>query len=159
MLQEISGGKMGPLHRSDHTCIAMIEHIATKMKKSMISALKSNDYFVSLTVDESSNFGKSYLIIYLRADVTGREAIENIFLDLVELDKSLIQCLCCCSLKNTLLTAGLDNEYLKSHLISIATDGASVMTGRESGLIAKLRKDFPSLKSIHCLACIVHCQL
>ncbi|KAI7810725.1 hypothetical protein IRJ41_005853 [Triplophysa rosa] len=26
------------------------------------------------------------------------------------------------------------------------------MTGRESGLIAKLRKDFPSLKSIHCLA-------
>lgn len=98
------------------------------------------------------NCGKIY-IIYLRADVTGREDIENISLDLVELDKGTTAEALYQALKKTLLTAGLDNGYLKSHLISISTEGASVMTERESGLIAKLTKDFftegHSLLAVH----------
>lgn len=78
---------MGLWHQSDHTCIAVIEHTATYIKSSLISALKSNDSFVSLIVDKRSNFAKSYIIFYLRGDVTGREDIENIFLNLVEIDK------------------------------------------------------------------------
>lgn len=96
----------------------------------MISALKSNASLVCLTVHEN-NFSKSYLIIYLRADVTAKEDIENIFLDLVDLDRGTTAEALYQALKKTLLTAGLDNEYIKSDLIRIATDGASVMTGRE----------------------------
>ncbi len=50
------------------------------------------------------------------------------------------------------MEAGLDDEYLKSHLICFTTDGASVMTGRESGLIKRLKKYYTLLESIHCLA-------
>lgn len=67
----------------------------------------------------------------MRADVTGSDDIKNIFLDLVELDKGTTAEALYQALKKTLLTAGLDDEYLKSHLISISTDGASVMTERE----------------------------
>ena len=38
------------------------------------------------------------------------------------------------------------------NLISIATDGAAVLTGRVGGLVTKLKQDFPKVQSIHCLA-------
>ena len=41
---------------------------------------------------------------------------------------------------------------LGNNLISIATDGAAVLTGKTTGLIAKLKLDFPKIHSIHCLA-------
>uniref|UniRef100_A0A6Q2YYZ8 DUF4371 domain-containing protein n=1 Tax=Esox lucius TaxID=8010 RepID=A0A6Q2YYZ8_ESOLU len=151
-LQETNGAKMGQLNRSEHACINMIEHVAVKMKKTVISKIKNNGSLLSITVDESSAFGISYLVIYIRADVTGRGDVENIFLDLVELDEGTTAENVYKALKNSLMMAKLDDEYLKNHLISIATDGAAVMTGKDSGLIARLKKDFPSLKSVHCLA-------
>lgn len=147
-LQETNGAKMGQLHRSDHACINMIEHVAVKMK-TVISKIKNNGSLLSITVDESSTYGISYLVIYIRADVTGRGDVENIFLDLA-LDEGIEYVYK--ALKNSLMMANLDDEYLKNHLISIATDGAAVMTGKDSGLILRLKKDFPSLKSVHCLA-------
>ena len=38
------------------------------------------------------------------------------------------------------------------NLISIATDGAAVLTSRQTGLIERLKRDFPQLQSVHCLA-------
>lgn len=150
-LQETNGAKMGQLHRSDHACINMIEHVAVKMKKTVISKIKNNGSLLSITVDESSTYGINYLVIYIRADVTGRGDVENIFLDLVALEGTTAENVYK-ALKNSLMMANLDDEYLKNHLISIATDGAAVMTGKDSGLIVRLKKDFPSLKSVHCLA-------
>ncbi|XP_034149789.1 E3 SUMO-protein ligase KIAA1586-like [Esox lucius] len=130
----------------------MIEHVAVKMKKTVISKIKNNGSLLSITVDESSAFGISYLVIYIRADVTGRGDMENIFLDLVELDEGTTAENVYKALKNSLMMAKLDDEYLKNHLISIATDGAAVMTGKDSGLIASsystvkaVWKDFPAL--------------
>lgn len=44
------------------------------------------------------------------------------------------------SMMVSLHKAGMDDEFLKMHLISIATDGSAVLTGKASGLIAKLKK-------------------
>lgn len=78
--------------------------------------------------------------------------MENIFLDLVALDERTTAENVFKALKNSWMMAKLDDEYLKNHLIGIATDGAAVMTGKDSGLFVRLKKDFPSLKSVHCLA-------
>ncbi len=48
--------------------------------------------------------------------------------------------------------AGMDDECLKTHLISVATDGAAEFTGEASGLIVKLKNDFSDVQSVHCLA-------
>ncbi len=148
-LQEINGVKTVSCHKSDHSCINIITHNASKMKKK-ISTFKSVGSWIGLTVDESTVFGRSYLILYLRGDVTRDSEIENIFLDLIELEEGTTAIYK--ALKKSLLEAGLDDEYLKSHLICLTTDGASVMTGRESGLITRLKKDYTLLESIHCLA-------
>ncbi len=84
--------------------------------------------------------------------MTGDSEIENIFLDSIELEEGTTADAIYKALKKSLLEDGLDDEYLKSHLICLTTDGASVMTGRESGLITRLKKDYTLLESIHCLA-------
>ncbi len=63
--------------------------------------------------------------------MTGDSEIENIFLDLIEMEEGTTADAIYKALKKSLLEAGLDDEYLKSHLICLTTDGASVMTGRE----------------------------
>lgn len=47
--------------------------------------------------------------------------------------------------------AGIDNEFLKVHFISIATNGAAVLRGKTSGLIVRLKNNFPNVQSVHCL--------
>ncbi|XP_059358928.1 E3 SUMO-protein ligase KIAA1586-like [Carassius carassius] len=151
-LQEMNGVKNVSCHKSDHSCINIITHIANKMRKKIVSTIKSAGSWICLTVDESTAFGRSYLILYLRGDVTGEGETENIFLDLIELEEGTTADAIYKALKKSLQEADLDDAYLKSHLICITTDGASVMTGRQSGLVTRLKKDYPLLESIHCLA-------
>ncbi|XP_052446063.1 E3 SUMO-protein ligase KIAA1586-like [Carassius gibelio] len=151
-LQEMNGVKTVSCHKSDHSWINIITHIANKMRKKIVSTIKSAGSWICLTVDESTAFGRSYLILYLRGDVTGEGETENIFWDLIELEEGTTADAIYKALKKSLLEADLDDAYLKSHLICITTDRASVMTGRQSGLITRLKKDYPLLESIHCLA-------
>ena len=40
----------------------------------------------------------------------------------------------------------------KQKLVSLGTDGANVMTGKHNSVLALLKRDVPSLVSIHCIA-------
>ncbi|KAK0133231.1 E3 SUMO-protein ligase KIAA1586 [Merluccius polli] len=146
-LNELNGAKVGPAHRSDHSCAAIVEHIADEMKKKLVSHILTLDSRISITLDESTIHGRSYMIIYIRCDVTGNGDVENVFFDIVELDHGDAESLHN-ALKNSLHLAGVNAEFLKR----IATDGAAVLTGRQTGLIERLKQDFPQLQSVHCLA-------
>ena len=39
-LQELNGAEVGPVHRSDQSCAQIVQHIATKMKKKMVTKIK-----------------------------------------------------------------------------------------------------------------------
>lgn len=151
-LQEQNGSKMGNVHRSDHSCAEISTHLASEMKRTMISNLKKANSPISISIDESSVYGLTYLIIYLRSDISGNGDLENIFLNLVELKQGTDAASIYSSLRESLRDAGLNDEWLSKHLISIATDGASVLTGKVSGLIARLKTDFPNVQAVHCLA-------
>jgi len=56
------------------------------------------------------------------------------------------------TLMTTLHSHQLDEEYLKDHLISITTDGASVITGVDNGVSTQLKRDYPEVKAILCVA-------
>ncbi|KAK1890660.1 E3 SUMO-protein ligase KIAA1586 [Dissostichus eleginoides] len=77
--------------------------------------------------------------------------VDNVFLDLKELAQGTDAESIYNSLREALRDAGFDDEFLFINLISIATDGASVLTGKNSGVIARLKQDFPKIQSIHCL--------
>lgn len=150
-LNELNGARVGPAHRSDHSCAEIIGHIAGEMKKTIVSRILTVDSRISVTLDESTIHGRSYMIVYLRCDVTGHGDVENVFFDLVELEGGDAESLHSALMKS-LYGAGLNSDFLKKNFISIATDGAAVLTGRQTGLVERLKRDFPRLQSVHCLA-------
>ncbi|XP_062376891.1 E3 SUMO-protein ligase KIAA1586-like [Sardina pilchardus] len=150
-LQEMNGAKVGPVHRSDKSCAEIIGHIAHEMRKRFVSNVKKAQSKISITIDESTVHGRAYMIIYVRCDVTGKGDVDNVFLDIKELAQGTDAESIYNSLRETLRGASFDDEFLINNLISIATDGASVLTGKRSGVITRLKQDFPKIQSIHCL--------
>ena len=93
----------------------------------------------------------STLIVYLKAQLETSGEPQFLFLDLVELTngesadeihKALVACL---------KRHGFDMDYLQEHFIAFTSDGASVLTGKKSGVMELLVKDFPNLITWHCL--------
>lgn len=153
-LQELNGNVVGNVHRSDHACTEIVDHIANEMKKKVVSNIKEKNSRISLTTDESTVYGLAYMIIFIRCDVTGDGDADNIFLELVELKDGTDADSIYNALRKSLQDAGFDDDFLQRNPISIAADGASVLIGYKNGVIAKLKRDFPNVKSIHSLA---HC--
>ena len=149
-MQELNGAEVGNIHKSDHACAEIISHIATEMRRKFVYNVKEMDSRVSITIDESTIHGSPYLIIYVRCDVSGKGDVDNVFLDLVELTHGVDAE----SIYNSMMAslAGMDDDFLKTHLISIATDGTAVLTGKASGLVVRLKEKFPNVHSVHCLA-------
>uniref|UniRef100_A0A8C6WVY2 HAT C-terminal dimerisation domain-containing protein n=1 Tax=Neogobius melanostomus TaxID=47308 RepID=A0A8C6WVY2_9GOBI len=123
-----------------------------EMRAKFVSKVKELGSRISITLDESTVHGLSYMIIYVRCDMTGTGEVDNVFLDIVELSEGTDAESIYKSLRESLRQAGLDDEFLGKNLICIATDGAAVLTGRVGGLVTKLKQDFPKVQSIHCLA-------
>ncbi|MBN3320745.1 K1586 ligase, partial [Atractosteus spatula] len=155
VLPELNGAKVGTVHKSDRSCAEIIGHIAKQMQNKLVSSIKELKSQNSLTIDESTVNGHAHLIIYMRCDESGKGDVDNVYLDTTELTdgtdtESIYSCL-----RGSLSNVGFDDEFMKKYLISIATDGAAVLTGKSSGLTASLKHDFPKVQSIHCLA---HCR-
>lgn len=53
-------------------------------------------------------------------------------------------------LLSCLQRGGLSMQYLKENVISLVTDGASVMLGRKSGVAKLFLDDFPNATVWHC---------
>ncbi len=56
-LQELKETGEGNVHRSDHACAEIVDHVANEMKKKVVSNIKEKNYRISLTTDESTVFG------------------------------------------------------------------------------------------------------
>ena len=52
---------------------------------------------------------------------------------------------------NCLNANGFTDEYLSECFIGFASDGASVMLGKKSGVATRLKARFPQLMTWHCL--------
>jgi len=80
-LQYQNGVLMESIHHSDHACANIIDHIGSQMRQEMVAHIKKNRSFISIAVYETTIYNKSYMIIYLRADVSG-QVVDNVFLDI-----------------------------------------------------------------------------
>ncbi len=150
-LQEANGLDLGPGLRSRFTATNMIGHIATEMRQSACSHIQKSGGKISVLIDESTTVSnKSALIIYLKCQSEVNGEPHFMFLDLIELEdqsaaticQSLLRCLSC---------HGFDDIYLKNNLICFASDGASVMLGKKSGVASLLAEKYPNIIRWHCL--------
>ncbi|UYV77289.1 hypothetical protein LAZ67_15000351 [Cordylochernes scorpioides] len=149
-LQTLNGIKLGSTLHSRYSATQIINHIACEMRKMLVAKILSTNSKITIQIDESTTLSnKLTLVIFLKAYLGG-ESIDYIFFDLCELqcqDSENIEK----ELLNTLYKHGLNEEYLKENWIAIATDGASVMVGRQSGVVTRLKQKFPKLFAWHCL--------
>ena len=139
---------MGHVLHSRVSAADICDHIGNEMRKNVVKAIKDSREKIGIMIDEATtNSLKSSLVVCLRFFLHGKPT--SMFLDLIELEKSDSQ-----TILDTLLGCmkkhGMDSDYLQECLICFASDGASVMTGRASGIVTKLKEMFPNIVFWHC---------
>ena len=139
---------MGHVLHSRVSAADICDHIGNEMRKNVVKAIKDSREKIGIMIDEATtNSLKSSLVVCLRFFLHGKPT--SMFLDLLELEKSDSQ-----TILDTLLGCmkkhGMDSDYLQEYLICFARDGASVMTGRASGIVTKLKEMFPNVVFWHC---------
>jgi hypothetical protein len=143
-LQEENGTDMGSILHYRHYCTEMVKVIARDKRQKLYSTLVQADSKFALTIDESTALSKkSALIVYLRFAIEGE--INSVFIHLIELDaqdsetitKSIV----------ALLThkCNMSSDFIRQHFVAFCSDGASVMTGKNSGMGTLLKRKFPYL--------------
>lgn len=150
-LQNINGIDIGVGLHSRNTAAAIIDHISDEMKRRIIQQIKNISGKISVIIDESTTLGsKSTLIVYLKCEFSKELPPHFLFLDLIELSgqtsEMIVQ-----SLFDCLNQHGFDENYLKENLISFASDGASTMLGKKSGVAGRLLKLYPDIVVWHCM--------
>jgi len=148
-LQQLNGIDMGRVLHSDHSGAEIIIHIATEMRRKLVTNIINNDSKISILIDESTSVsGLTILTVCIRASTSESVPI-TFFLDMVEVPKAdaanIKQELMKCLNVHGFLTA-----YPQKNLICFAADGASTMLGNKSGVATLLTKDFPDIVVWHC---------
>ena len=148
-LQIQNGIDMGIGLRTRFSATKIIDHIANEMRSTMCKTFKESKGKLSILIDESSTKSDiSTLIVYLKAQLEMSGEPQFLFLDLVDLKngesadeiyKTLLACL---------QRRRFDMDYLQKHFIAFTSDGASVLTGKKSGVMELLiLPNFPKLIS------------
>jgi len=133
---------MGHVLHSRVSAADICDHIGNETRKNVVKAIKDSREKIGIMIDEATtNSLKSSLVVCLRFFLHGKPT--SMFLDLIELEKSDSQ-----TILDTLLEClkkhGM-SDYLQEYLICFASDWASVMTGRASGIATKLKDMFPNV--------------
>ncbi|CAI7854989.1 unnamed protein product [Closterium sp. NIES-54] len=123
----------------------MVHCLSTYLTNAQMDHINSSP-FLGLQCDESTDRTRGkHMIVYLTFIMDRRVVTE--FFTLLTVEKcdaaSLFEVL-----MNHLRSAGVD----VSKLVGISTDGASVMTGKDNGLVARIREHAAHLFSCHCIA-------
>lgn len=149
-LQQLNGVDLGTCLHSRHSATAIINHIAVNMRKQMVQRLLRDSTKISVLIDESTSLSKkSAMVVTIRAGIGEADPL-FIFLDLVELEGQTAA-LVLDSLLFCLKQHGFSQEFLEKNWVGFASDGASVMTGKKSGVATRLKELFPHIVTWHCL--------
>lgn len=150
-LQKLNGVDIGVGLHSRYSSVEIIDHISKEMKQKVIRQILEISGNISVITDESTTLGaKSTLIVYLKCEVSKEIPPHFLFLDLIELPEQKSETVFELLL-NCLNRHGFHDDYLKEHLISFASDGASVMLGKNSGVANKLINKYPNIIIWHCM--------
>ncbi|XP_065650416.1 E3 SUMO-protein ligase KIAA1586-like [Hydra vulgaris] len=151
-LQEINGVELGRIPHSTNACINIVNHIGNEMRKKIIAEVIKSKSKILIIIDESTTIcQKSTLIVYIRCCVkgSGMNSPINLFLDLVEPESVTAKGLFV-ALLEFLHSYGMEDEYLKNYLVSVACDGTAVMLGCKSGVFKLITEKFPFVIVWHC---------
>ena len=139
--------KINQIPLSDSTAVRRTEILADVLLNQMKLAVKKAKC-ISLALDESTdNTDNAQLLVFVRFfDEERREFFEDV-LGLTTLHGHTRGD----DIYEAVMEMLRDREIDLKHVVSIATDGAPSMTGRERGLVSRLKVHQPDLIAYHCV--------
>ncbi|XP_058841147.1 E3 SUMO-protein ligase KIAA1586-like [Acipenser ruthenus] len=150
-LQEINGVNVGTGLHSRYSATQIINHVSDEMVKKACERIIHIDGKIAVLIDESTALnGSPALIVHLKCETDKTRDPHFMFLELVELfdqsAESIVLALTKCLQKH-----GFDHAYLQKNLVAFASDGASVMLGKKSGVAKRISDMYPNIVVWHCL--------
>lgn len=139
--------KINQIPLSDSTAVRRTEILADDLLDQMKSAVKKAKC-ISLALDESTdNTDNAQLLVFVRFfDEEKGEFFEDVT-DLTDLHGHTRGD----DIYEAVMEMLRDQEIDLKYVVSIATDGAPGMTGRERGLVSRLKVHHPDLIACHCV--------
>ncbi|KAH7331559.1 hypothetical protein KP509_20G040300 [Ceratopteris richardii] len=126
----------------------MLLAIRDYIKMQLILDIRASPFY-SLLIDESTDRTiHKHLILYVLYISDARKGhIKCDFVELLAVENGSAKCI------YDVVNKFLNDNMLDVHkLIVIATDGASVMTGHKTGVVARFQESMPYIMGVHCIA-------
>ncbi|CAI7877099.1 unnamed protein product [Closterium sp. NIES-54] len=144
-IPDMAGTESYRRYFSQYAMNEFIAALAQHLQDEQMRHIRESPWY-GLSLDESTDRARGkHLIIYISYE-RNHEVVTQ-FLSLLPVERADAASLF------TSLTTFLESRSLPlEKLVGIATDGASVMTGPQAGLVARLRQLCPWLVSTHCIA-------
>lgn len=134
---------------SNDTVSQRIGAMADDVKNTLIEHLKSSHYY-SLQLDETTDVADlANLLVYVRYEYDGAAQEDFLFCQSLQTRTTAEHIL---ELLNAFVQ---DNGLGWKKCVGVCTDGARAMTGRHSGLAARIHAVAPEMRLIHCS---IHCD-
>lgn len=144
MLGKEAAGKIAKVPLSDNTVSRRIEEMSVDVREQLGEKIRNSGVF-ALQLDESTDVAKSaQLLAYVRY-VDSTDIVED-FMFCEELKERTTGEAIFDRLNSYILAEGLQ----WANCVGLCTDGAAAMTGKRSGLVARVREVAPSATFTHC---------
>lgn len=132
--------KLNTVPLSDDTVARRIREMSANVKSTVVECVKSSSYF-AIQLDETTDISDvANLLVYIRYEFASPAQEEFLF----------------CQLLQTRTTAehilNLLNEFMQENgldwnkCVGVCTDGARALTGRHSGVVARIRAVAPDMR-------------
>ncbi|KAI0222661.1 hypothetical protein LSAT2_026077 [Lamellibrachia satsuma] len=148
-LDEKKGLDIGTTYRNDKQAQSFAHFIAQQSRDEMSERLRSTPFLSIISDGTQDHAFMEQEIIFLRSARAGKVLVDFISVENVEkADATGIHN----ALHASMTSVGLEKEMWTKKLVGFGSDGAPVMTGKNRGVIAKLKNDQPLVQGIHCHA-------
>ncbi|GAQ93343.1 hypothetical protein KFL_014550010, partial [Klebsormidium nitens] len=146
LLKDTGAQVPSELYHNNKAAYQFIDAIAEAIMQAQKEALKQSPV-VSIGIDESTDISvHQHMIVYCKY-ITAEKKVSTVFLGLLQVNETDAASLCARVLE-CLNLFGIPIEKV----LCFGSDGASVMTGAQNGVAARLQRLFPFMLAIHCIA-------
>ena len=146
-LDRAKGLDIGVAYNNQIAAPVFLKSIASVEHNKLADAVEATRFF-SITMDGTTdNAAVEQETIFLRSSTAG--SISTRFLCIGEPESTTSEAL------HSFVLRKLNDCNLSQHMdkfVGFGSDGAATMTGKRSGLITLLKKDYPAIVGVHCLA-------
>lgn len=148
-LDEAKGIKLGSTYRNVTSAKQFTAAIAQFEREKLASEVKSAKFLTFLSDGSTDASVKEQEMFFVRYVVNGNISVR--FLAVINVDRPDAESIVS-ALKDAYSSIDCPWDTICQKVVGLGCDGASVMTGNKTGVIARIQRELPSTVVIHCFA-------